>query len=779
MEQANDKANVVDLKSRVATSQHSELFSELRALAFRRLPALLAEVLDRADDALFDFVQKSKNSNEQQYFFDAMRELRRQRVAVEHRYRDHLGDAFAALEKRHPLVGTVAQQLERGRGGLCLVEADELEEQLAAEQVAAAADRRHGEALRQIEARLALLVQLPELDPSANPAGPVHISLAFRSGLQGLDINIQARLVLYKLFERELLEVLGPLLQDLNQRLHQAGIVPALPPPQVRRRDDGIERHVVRDRQDAGSLYVPQQVAAPTRAPGITQSGSQHPAESVDDIFVAVRDLFQAYLAAQRSHGGGLATAHSCLAVPQALSALSVVQRKTPPSLLRAVDDPQLSLAVLLKQELLQAAERMHLAEPGAGLVEQDEQALFLVGMLFDVLLSQRSYQRPVREQFVRLSVPYARAAMLDQHLFALKTHPARQLLNSMAEACDGNQGESAAERDILSRVSTVVDRLVAEFNEDISIFAELESEFRAFLDQHRRRVELAERRAAEAQRGRERLEEARVMASMELAGLLGAREVPDVLDVFLSRYWTHHLAVISLREGAASPRYRDARRAGELVWQTFLACENGAEVPADLRAHLTPVLASYGVAGGAADEVLEAIEWVLQAVRLGRLDAARKYPLPAAMVTMSASASAVEGADGPNPAPAAATAEPAAAEAAPALHVVGGKDTLDFEPADVDRVRALQIGSWVEFIDENGAAQPAKLSWQSPISSRLLFVNRRGMRYCAASAEELAAMMKQGRLRLRVGDNVFEQAMNQVLGKLREAVPASAAGAG
>jgi hypothetical protein len=71
--------------------------------------------------------------------------------------------------------------------------------------------------------------------------------------------------------------------------------------------------------------------------------------------------------------------------------------------------------------------------------------------------------------------------------------------------------------------------------------------------------------------------------------------------------------------------------------------------------------------------------------------------------------------------------------------------------------------------IADDGVVQPAKLSWVSPISSRLLFVNRRGVRVCAASAEELALMLKLGKLSLRGIDTAFERAMTQVLGKLRE----------
>ena len=68
-----------------------------------------------------------------------------------------------------------------------------------------------------------------------------------------------------------------------------------------------------------------------------------------------------------------------------------------------------------------------------------------------------------------------------------------------------------------------------------------------------------------------------------------------------------------------------------------------------------------------------------------------------------------------------------------------------------------------------DGQPQPAKLSWVSPISNRLLFVNRRGMRVCALTAEELAVMLGEGKVSLREIDTAFERAMSQVLGKLRD----------
>ncbi len=86
---------------------------------------------------------------------------------------------------------------------------------------------------------------------------------------------------------------------------------------------------------------------------------------------------------------------------------------------------------------------------------------------------------------------------------------------------------------------------------------------------------------------------------------------------------------------------------------------------------------------------------------------------------------------------------------------------------ADAARYRAMDIGTWLDFIDKDGKVQAGKLSWVSPISSRLLFVNRRGIRFCVASPEELVVMERLGRLRPHVDDGAFDSAMQGVIDRL------------
>jgi hypothetical protein len=296
---------------------------------------------------------------------------------------------------------------------------------------------------------------------------------------------------------------------------------------------------------------------------------------------------------------------------------------------------------------------------------------------------------------------------------------------------------------------------------------------------------------------------------------LMGAREAPGVIDGYLRRYWSHHLALVILRDGTESERFTQARASGERLWAAMLASEAGQLPTESIAGLVEPVLASSGVTGHPASEIVDAIESLLAAFRHGDRHGVDASALPATAVAGNApeavasatpnnvvplrplpesiksralaSEAAVEteaapkvterGVDGhfnsfwsseqgPVPIPAATLPS---ATAIPDLSVVAGTDTISADPADVDRIRKLEVGNWVEMIGEDGSAQPAKLSWVSPISNRLLFVNRRGMRVCAVSAEELAVMLKQGKLSLREIDTAFERAMTQVLGKLRE----------
>src|SRR5690606_15462717 len=295
----------------------------------------------------------------------------------------------------------------------------------------------------------------------------------------------------------------------------------------------------------------------------------------------------------------------------------------------------------------------------------------------------ERDLDSEVRDTIGRLIVPFIKVALMDRRMFMQRSHPARRLLNSLAEACEGNRGETPQERALLDKVRETVDRLLSEFNENVAIFEMLEEEFRAFIEQHRRRIELAERRAAEAQRGRERLEQARALAEAEIEARVAGRQVPPTADSVLRRYWAHHLTVTALRDGHESEKFRTAVGAGTAIIGALDAALVGETLLlpalAPMRAALLQILATSGCVGDSAKDVVRAVAEGLRGLARG-----------GASDTVDPAVAAAE--------PPALSAEPPRGETIPGLELSSDPEELDFAAEDAERIAQLAVGTWVEF---------------------------------------------------------------------------------
>ncbi len=705
------------------------LASFQRTASERLLPALDA-ALRRVDDFLFDRANEGAEGVE----LTALRDLRRARAPVTQGFEQALLLGFRRLQGLTPALRT-------GLPELSLLSEDGLEEQLATEQLVAGLSRMHAPALELLDKRLAALLQRPALGPGENPIGPVRLAEAMAGALASVELGTSVRIVLYKFLERELHAALAGLYERVNASLAAAGILPHLRP-------------VARAEPAPPAMLAPGTPASELVSAALAAAAAPAPLAAADPAMQGPGDqaLFSSLIGLLQSWRQSVSPrpevrTGQTLQSRELLSVLSWMQADPPQRLEQALGDERISLADQLHREVLASARRMGMGDDEVSLSNTDEDAVDLVGMLFDVLLDERDFEPEVRRRIGRMLVPYVKVAITDRRMFLFKGHPARRLLNAVAEACEGNHGEGPQERELLERVDATIDRLVAEFNEDIAIFEALEQELRAYMAQQRKRIELAERRAAESQSGRERLEQARAEATADLARHRDTRDLPPALDEFVTTYGGHHLTQVALRDGRDSPRYGASLRAIERVLMAFHHAELGTppeRLPPLEHEPLHGILASSGCVGPAAEDALAIIQRTLAQLAAGEEGAAQAAHLPEQRV-------------------AAPVPEPESE-----LALVAGHATLDYDPALAERMRALEIGTWLQLTSESGRTEPAKVSWVSPISARLLFVNRRGIRVLVASAEELAAMAKLGKVQLREADTAFEDAMHQVIGRLK-----------
>ncbi|KOR39422.1 thymidine phosphorylase [Xanthomonas oryzae] len=742
------------------------------------LAQVFAAAVAHFDDVLFDRAESAGTS--QLLFLDGMRELRRKREEVASQFRQQLEDGWQALVLGTPLSAEVVLAGDMGTGPLSLVPEHVLESRLAVRNLATVLLRDFKPVLARVDRRLGWIAGGLELMADTNPIGPEHLGVAIHEAFATCDLVPEVRLLLIKLCERDLAEPIGRLYVRLDETLAKAGVMPEM--SQAKRappRGDTPEERAQAQAQgsaemggdEQGDQYAPawsnrfldRWAHSRGRMQAATQRGhaddgsaggmdgeTDHPGGSQGMLLEALHELLQQTRSVRDTAASAATVAvgqQRPLSQREMMSVLSLLQATPSATLQAAIGDDDESLAQRLKNEVLSSATRLGVDPAMAKLDPMDEDAIDLVGMLFDVMLDERDLENRSREMIGRLVVPFVKVALLDRRMFVQKTHPARRLLNALAEACEGNNGDSAAERVLMGKVEEIVDRLVAEFNENLAIFLTLEEEFRDFLSQHRRRVEIAERRATETQRGQEKLELARSRALSELeqrvpedAGL------PKAVEDFLRQPWLHHMTMAILRDGDEGPGTIEALAVADGVLEELAEARRhivGKPWLQVWQPALHRVFASVGLHGDAVMVAITALHDTLQAIAEARPELEKALPeLPQVNLP------------------------PPAAES---VSVVLGAEAVaqSIDSADAERFRAMDIGTWLDFVDKDGKVQAGKLSWVSPISQRLLFVNRRGVRFCVASPEELAVMMRLGRLREHINDGAFDSAMQGVIDRL------------
>ena len=200
-----------------------ELFETLRKHTLTHLQANLARVLGKADDWLFDLAQK-EGASAGAPSLEAMRVLRLSRSTLEQAYTKHFDSGFESL---HNQIRPDAP----GNQILSLVEADQLEAQLASEVVVEAITRAHGPALTAIERRFACMIGVMTLDGRLNPLSASSLANGLQLAQSDMPLPDNLRVVLFKIYEREMVQTLGILLTELNARMSAAGLLPELGNP--------------------------------------------------------------------------------------------------------------------------------------------------------------------------------------------------------------------------------------------------------------------------------------------------------------------------------------------------------------------------------------------------------------------------------------------------------------------------------------------------------------------------------------------------------------------
>ena len=171
---------------------------------------VFATFLTRVEDALFELAQTNQSEYERGVFFDAIRELRLGREAIDRRFFDRLTSCWQALERGE---GPLSRQL----GG------NDLDEALALTAAVRRAETECADALRSMRASLALIVGVPDGDEIL---GPRQVFGAFEAAFRDTLIEPSVRRVVMMFFERHVGAAVPGIYRELAAALDRLATAP-------------------------------------------------------------------------------------------------------------------------------------------------------------------------------------------------------------------------------------------------------------------------------------------------------------------------------------------------------------------------------------------------------------------------------------------------------------------------------------------------------------------------------------------------------------------------
>ena len=665
----------------------------------REAPPLLDALFEKLDDALYDLADKAGSDRLYSRYFDAMRLFRTQSRNIKAIF-------LRQLQRTRELTASGLMQADStsldsySMENFALVEDPELEQSIAVSNLVSKAENRYQRELHELGRYLGHLLGRRELPPAFNPLGPLAICDAFSAALQPLqDIDLPIKLVVYKLFDKQVMDHLGGIYDQCLRLAVAHGLTPSAAAP----------RHTVSGSPSGASPAAEEALALrPRQAAQAAPQGT--PSTEGRVPFDRLRSLLNAWRDPQPLAAGSdlddaiLIPTSDLMAILSQLQDASWRTRPVP----FAAQELRARLDGALQIDPLDQGDRRR------SLGEIDEDTLELVSLLFDSIIHAADLPDPIKVLVGRLQIPLVKVALLDKTLFDNPDHPARRLLNRIADATVGwAEDEERTPYSLYWRIEQIVERIIGQFDRDLAIFADLDAELAGYLAPEAARARATEEQVCSVATERDRITAARLKAKAVIdERLQSARWAPDVIEALLNEGWREVLYGAYLSGGEQGRKWLKAVNiVDRLLWSVQPKAD-----PQDRRDLLRGI-----------PELLRTLRAGLAAIALDQRLVARWFRELQALHL-----AALRGAVGPQ-----ATAE-ATTPAGTQGHRAAGTGASD-------PLRRLVPGCWVELVRDDGRRVRMKLAWVSADGQRLQFVDRQGFEGPDLGRDNLGTLIEYG----------------------------------
>lgn len=785
------------------------LLAALHGLAVQTLTAPLKLTIVELERELFRDAERARNSQIQADIFAQARQLHEVNAQFGPRFLAALGDSLATLRGPRHTQRIVPTEVSVSATTLTLVNDTDVDRDIVLVDIIRREAQRSATPLQLLGQRFGVLAAGPAFDVDDLPFGPQALCRIVRELGQQFELGLETQLALYRVFDRQLLERLGELLERANILLAHEGVLPGLVytpylarSATTRRIITGPERGLPGARGGAaarpltgwngsapstGWAAMTQEAMAPPAAgpahgapngdaavPGPAASApasapaNSAPPAATDLGAPAMSALHQLLGAARQAHAAGTVPGGNAMAA-QAVAATTgaptpaadnaFLAPEVPAALAVPAEAVHATLAKLQSQAIAPGGAHRSMADlhnallaqvradhgAQAALTVKDSDTFDLLDMLYGQIQREVRPDAVSADLLTRLQVPVARAALSDPAFFVRDQHPARELLNAVAEAGANWLGEEDVDPQLVQKLGLAVDQVVNDYDGDVAVFdtanEEIQQHFRALAH----KAELAERRHVEAARGKERLEAAKQQASTSIEQLCAQAAPPRFVQALLKQAWSDVLTLTLLRNGETSPQWQQRQQETARIAEVTCLAPGAAARDDALGNEVESALLQVGYHQDEAAAIARRLS-----TPGGEDDSSSRTELTA---RLRARTRLGEQADAGDP-----------RKVAPLARSTAEDDCYR-------QLRTLPFGTWFEFTtNQQGDVRRQRLSWYSLITDNALFVNQRGQKVGEHSLDALARLMAHGQVRIVTEDKgrLIDRAWQATLRTLR-----------
>jgi hypothetical protein len=697
--------------------------------------AHLENLFGSCDDLFFDLSSRAASNSEQNLYFESMREVRLKKNGVISAFKSEIESGFHTISDpiQAAASNTATPQDDTNQNNLSLVHNDALEQDVAISSMVKKARVNCQESLYHLNLRCDYLIPHSSITPQNNPLDPQQLCNYFAEACKLLELNIKARIILFKQFDRIVVAKLATAYSSANSLLIEAGVLP------------NTESY----KQTRGNNR-PQRGSSPSPDNQSSQLNFERDLSELSSLLDNIRqqppEVMASLIPNYRSYANnpGPAIANNDL-----LHLLTLIQQSMAPP----VND-EAALQENIRRIVSDILSNKG-SEPERSVEQPDDDTINLVAMFFDFVLDDKNLPVPVQALISRLQIPVLKIALKDKSFFSNSNHPARQFINAIAEASIGWDDASQPQKDKLySLISKHTQEINDHFADNEQIFSQKLTEIQDYVAQTEHKSELIAKRTSQTAEGQAKTKLAKLMSQNVMYEKLQTNALPDAISEFLTNHWLNLLIMTHLKYSDESPQWIESTQLiDDIIWASqnhkdAKSLERLEKIKPDLLKRINEGMNKIANTREAAAEVVETIEKNLNDIQADRAESLMFRPM-------------------------------SAEQAKDLGHTPGGGSKAWKEMTGVERQQArykqltydfirkaeqLPLNTWLSYTDQKtGKITRCKLTAKIEQSDSYIFVNRFGFKALEKTRKDFAYDIQIGNAVVLEQGQLFDRAMSNI----------------